>query len=149
MGSHSVGLAIKGFEAVEALLKFDPLTAKRVIREVLKKALAPVLAEALRQVPVGTGQLKSSIVIAVPTTKRKTLIRVEIQAGKIPGQKDGWEAYWGLFVEYGTVNADGSQAIAPNPFMRRAYELQNSTALAIAEREILDAIVNRMIKKAA
>lgn len=149
MGSASFGVDLKGFDAIEKLLKIDPDSAKVVIRAALKNALAPVLAEALRQVPIKSGQLKSSIVIAVPRTKKKTLIRVEVQAGKIPGREDGWEAYWGLFVEYGTVNADGSQAIAPNPFMRRSYESQNANSLAIAEREILAAILQIILRKAA
>ncbi len=126
------GFKITGAKELQRRLRKLPRVVQRkLMREALRAAAAPVLAEAQRLVPVDTGQLRSSLVIRAAKTKRRGSIGVQVQTrdGAFKGDE-----YYGAFVELGTHKHHA------HPFLRPALDNTREQAVAIARRVLASGI---------
>lgn len=111
-----------------------------VVTQAVRAGLAPIRTEARRQAPVRTGLLKKTIHTYIPKSKRwMKWIGGRVQTGTraMMGIDKDAEAYYPASVEYGRAapgDAGGVKVVAPNPFMRRAYEM----AKGIAQKKFIE-----------
>lgn len=130
---------IDGLRELEAALADLPrATGRNVLRRVLKKAAAPIAADAEARAPRDTGKLAQDVTVASRLTRRQAT-----QARKL-GKSEieihiGVKRSSGLMNEYGTVN------MAAQPFMRPAWDAGKDGAL----RAIGDDLGSEIEKAAA
>lgn len=131
-----VGLQVVGAAELEAALAgLTRRVSKRIVREALEFAAEPMRAEAARRAPRAPGapDLADNIVIAPARAIGKEDAAVKV------GPSRG--VYWGLFQELGT-SRHGAQ-----PFLRPAFENQQSKAIARVSQELWRTLASRGISR--
>jgi HK97 gp10 family phage protein len=140
----AITLSVDDREALRALERLERLTKKRVTQKVLRRAGAPIRAEAKSLVPVKSGELKRSI---------RTYVSVRRFGGT--GRVESRERYAHL-VELGTkphyqtrklkhekrkrrVKHPGAKA---KPFLRPAFDNRRDQSVSIARKTLHDEIRN-------
>jgi HK97 gp10 family phage protein len=119
-----------------AFRHLEPNVARKVIRQAVRKGLAPIRAAALRHAPLGkTGLLRSSIKIRAFTKRKRGVIGLEIRVGE--GDYKG-VTYYAAFQEYGTAKMPAS------PFMRPAFDTEAVAGMNLARKLIRDGIVREV-----
>lgn len=133
-------LRVDDREALRALQQLEKLTRKRVATKVLRRAGAPIRADAKLRVPVKSGRLQRSIKVYVSVKKYSATGKVESR-----------EPYAHL-VELGTkphfqnrklrgetkkrrVKHPGAQA---KPFLRPAFDANKTESIEIARRTLAE-----------
>lgn len=114
---------IEGLDKLKAKLARIPVETKREIKAALEKSADELVAMQGRLVPVDTGDLSDSI----QSKPGRHDLAVEVSAG-------GGDAFYGHFVEFGTVNTPAQ------PFFFPAYR---------ALRRRIRGRITRATKKAA
>jgi HK97 gp10 family phage protein len=129
---------ISGLQHVKkALSELAPKVEKKVIRDAIRTAAKPILAEIKNLVPVGeTGDLKKSLKIRVVKKKKKGTIAFLI-GSSAKGFRNS-EQYYGAFLELGTRKQK------PLGFIRKAYDEKGKEAADEAMRLILEGL-NRIV----
>lgn len=164
----SVGLEVSGIREIQMMLKELPRAVrKKVLMDVFRKASKPLIREAKARTPVSNkkefatlhrhytkgkgfhafkrrhrpGQLKRSIG-AIPGRSKEAVLWVGPRTSRrySTTANDGW---YGHFIEFGTVN------MAPQPFMRPAYETTKGQMISIIDDFVGDEIVKLMKKHGA
>jgi HK97 gp10 family phage protein len=132
-------------ELVQALTRLEKMTKRRVTQKVLRRAGAPIRADAKRRVPEQTGRLKRSI---------KTYVSIRRYGGF--GRVESREPYAHL-VELGTKPHIQKRKLRhekrarrwihpgakPKPFLRPAFDSNKEESVGIARktlREELDTL---------
>lgn len=118
-------------ELQRAFKELPKRLANKVVRQSIRKALAPIKEAAFANAPRETGYLASKIVIRAMARRKRGVIGVEVRVGE--GEFKG-KAFYGGFLEYGTSE------IAPLHFMLRAYESHKDSALRTVKQLILDGL---------
>ena len=136
-------------ELDEALSQLPKATAKSVLRRTAIRALAPVIADARARVPVDEGDLKASLKVSTKLSKRQQ----RINAKSVAEGKSSVQLYAGAaalphahLVEFGT------STMAPQPFMRPAWDSKKGEVLELVRTELADEITKaaaRAARKAA
>lgn len=130
---------ITGVKKIDKRLKqLPPKVQKKVVRQAIRKALKVVQKEVQSQVPIDTGLTKRNVKVrAVKKRRRDTIsidVRVQGNESLINKTAEGKPVFYPAVVEY------GREGVAPNPFMRRAFEAKGAEARAMAMQDILDGI---------
>lgn len=136
-------------ELDQALSQLPKATAKNVLRRTAILALAPVIADAKRLVPVDEGELKESLKVAGKLSKRQA----RKNAKAVAEGKSSVQLYAGPsalphahLVEFGTAH------MRPQPFMRPAWDANKDKVLELIRTEMGDEITKaagRLARKAA
>jgi HK97 gp10 family phage protein len=119
---------ITGIREIDKRLKKLPgAVAKKVIRRSMRDGLKIVAAEIKSQVPVLTGLTKSAVQVRAVKSRKRNSISLETRIGSkkeglIVHPKSGKPVFYPAVVEY------GREGVAPNPFMRRAYDSKGEAA---------------------
>lgn len=136
-------------ELDEALGQLPKATGKAVLRRTAIRALAPVIAEAKRRVPVDEGDLRDSLKITTKLSKRQQRLHNKaIAAGKATVQLFAGPAALphAHLVEFGTAN------MSPQPYMRPAWDTKKDEVLELVRTELADEIskaAGRLARKTA
>jgi len=133
-----MGLTFKGAKELEAaLVGMEPKLAKKVFRQAMRKAAAPVLARAKQLVPTLTGRLKKSLRVRAMKKRRH-------QYGIFVGTSEAWftgDQFYAGMVEFGTATTKAQ------PFMRPAFDQVRAKSQQIIEKEIKAGIDRENSKK--
>jgi HK97 gp10 family phage protein len=151
MTAPRMRVKVEGLKEIQTALQSLPkATAKNVMRRVLRLRAKVFTDRASAMAPEDTGYLKDTIAVSTKTTKaakrgRKKLSphAVEIFAG--PGGRRA-PAPRGMLQEFGT------KSMAPQPFMRPAWDGSQQEILdgiAADMWQEIEAAVGRMSRKAA
>lgn len=118
-------ISVRGLDdAIRNLDRLGDAMERRVAKKAARKAMAPVVPDARKGVPVQYGELRRSIGVKSPRRKRKG--EVVISVGPRPGravERDGKKHdpfLYGIPVEYGHVTRGGG-FVPPAGFMRAAF----------------------------
>lgn len=141
---------IEGLRELErALAELPKATGKNVLRRVAVRALEPVMEAARARAPVDKGTLKESLNVSTKLSKRQQ----RLNARRVAQSKASVELYAGPtalphahLVEFGTVK------MAPQPFMRPAWDATKNKALEIIKSELgseIDKAAKRLARKRA
>jgi len=140
--SSGLRITVDSKELVQALNRLERLTKKRVATKVIRRAGAPIRADAKQRVPVRTGDLKRSIKTYVKVNQRTAYGRVE---SRLP---------YAHLVELGTkphyqkrklkhekkkraVKHPGAKA---KPFLRPAFDSKKDEAVGNARQTLAEEI---------
>lgn len=141
---------VEGFKELdEALGQLPKSTAKAVLRRTAIRALAPVVAAARQRVPVHEGDLKESLKVSTRLSKRQQRINARAVAeGRSSVQLFAGPAALphAHLVEFGTAH------MAPQPFMRPAWDAERDRVLELIRTEMGDEITKaagRLARKTA
>jgi len=146
MAQPAFRVEMLGFRELEqALLELPKAVAKSALRQALKKAGQPVVADAQRKVPVLTGELLGSLDIRSTLSKRQR--RGRAKAGDVemfigPSWPKGAH---GHLVEFGTSK------MAARPFLRPAWDANKERVLAAIGKELwasIEKAARRLARKA-
>lgn len=144
---------LEGVKELDQMLQDLPRAmGKNVLRNALKKAAAPILAEAQQNVPRKTGKLAKSLAIS-------TNLKRSQRGERLPGAVEvfvGATAPHAHLVEFGTgprhtTGGREKGQMPANPFFRRAWEATKGKALEILLTELREQLlksVRRLRKKA-
>lgn len=125
---------IDGLKELDAALAELPrATGKNVLRRVGIRALAPIVADAKDRVPVDEGDLRDSLKVTTRLSKRQQ----RMNAKAVAEGKASVNLFAGAaalphahLVEFGTVN------MAPQPFMRPAWDANKDRVLQLIKDEL-------------
>jgi HK97 gp10 family phage protein len=128
---------ITGIKEIDrALAELEKNTAKKVIRQAMRKACKPLKAQVEADAPRVTGTLASNVKIkAIKKSRTKMGIRVQIGAKDYTGK-----TFYAAFVEYGTSK------MPAKGFMRKAFDDRKEEAKGIAIEEIRKGIEKETAK---
>ena len=121
-------ISVLGIEEIESVLRELPFTVAQRVQGAGCAAIARAIVKQLKiQVPVDTGALKKTI--------RVRRIKDRIRGRTVPGaaamvQIGSFEAFYSVFVEYGTVRQQA------NPFMRRSVEYTQALHLQVFAKAV-------------
>ncbi len=136
-------------ELDEALSQLPKATGKNVLRRVGVLALAPVIADAKRFVPVHLGDLRDSLRVTTKLSKRQQRENAKAVAkGKATVQLYAGAAALphAHLQEFGTVNHP------PQPFMRPAWDANKDKILELIRTELgteIEKAAGRLARKTA
>lgn len=158
-------------ELDKALAELPKATQRNTLHRVLKRAAQPIADVMIAKAPVRTGRLRESIAIStkIKNNTGKAEYGAALKAGlgkeaavaalrtarrNAKGEKSFAEVYvgpakggaHGIFNEFGTVH------MAPQPFVRPAWDSEQGTALEIIKSDLGDEIMKsaaRLAKSAA
>ena len=136
---------IEGLQALQRdLQSFPEKIAKRVTGRAVRKALAPVEAEAKARCPVETGASKDAIKVR-PGKRRPGIQSAVVGASKKWFTGDN---FYIAFNEFGHFMGRRKRRkfYPPHPFLRPAYDAKGQEAVEIATEE-LKAGIERELKK--
>lgn len=127
-----------GRSQVERVLEELPAkSAKKVLRQAMRKAMKPVAAQVKANAPVRSGATRKAVKVRAAKVGRKALgIDVTVGAGDYKG-----DTFAAAFVEYGTgerTKASTGQAVGrveARRFMHRAFEQKKDQARKLADSE--------------
>lgn len=127
-------IRIDGLRELDAALAELPkATGKNVLRRTGVRALAPVIADAKQRVPVDDGDLRDSLKVTTRLSKRQQ----RLNAKAVAEGKASVQLYAGAaalphahLVEFGTAN------MAPQPFMRPAWDANKDQVLQLIKDEL-------------
>ena len=130
----------------KALRQFPKNVQKNICVGANRAAAAAIAKSAKQKAPVRSGVLKRSIKVKKQRTKNKNIVRHAVQAGgkvkwRAKGEKHEGDAYYAVFVEFGTSK------MAPEPFMRPAFEEQGPEAIK-HYKDYAASRIDKEIKKA-
>jgi HK97 gp10 family phage protein len=143
----AVKVVITGIKDIDKRLRqLEPKVGRKVVRQAIRASLKIMAQEVKNQVPVRTGLTKSSVQVRALKAKKRGAIALEVRiSGKVEGliktTRKGKRFFTPALVEY------GHKGVAPNPFMRRAFEARGEQVRAFAIKAIRDGI-EREIKSA-
>lgn len=136
-------------ELDEALSQLPKATAKNVLRRTGILALAPVIAEAKRLVPVRSGDLRDSLKVTTKLSKRQQRANAKAVAqGKATVQLYAGAAA----LPHAHLQEFGTQNHAPQPFMRPAWDANKDRVLEIIKTELggeIEKAAGRLARKTA
>jgi HK97 gp10 family phage protein len=141
---------VTGLRELEAALKELPRSVgKRVLRNSLRKAGAPIAAKAASLAPVDEGALKRSIGVGTRLTKRQAGLHRKM----FRNDKASVEIFAGAGgLPQATLREFGGDNNPPVGFMRSAWDANKMGALEIMKRELATEIMKaaqRQARKAA
>lgn len=139
-------VTIEGLKDLDkALGELSNAAGKGVLRRVGKKALQPVIDAAKENVAVASGELRDSLAVSTKLSKRQKAQNRKLTANG----KATVEVYAGAdalphahLIEFGTgervVDSTGMQvgSIAPQPFMRPAWDAKGRSVLKYISSEL-------------
>lgn len=144
-----------------ALRNLDRKIARKLVRQALRAGAKIIRDEAQQNAPVLSGQLKKSIKVRAAKSRRRGVIRLQVQTAD--GDYAGDEFY-ASFIEYGFMKQetrrleDGSLIslkrgsgtptyFPPRPFMRPAFESKKHEAARLVETTLRESIEREAAKK--
>jgi HK97 gp10 family phage protein len=141
---------VEGLRELEKTLKELPkATGKRVLREALKDAGAPIEVAAERLAPIASGDLQKSHMTGTKLSKRQQGIHRRWAGTSAVRTPKGWRSSPAkavyVFVGPGPLpqahlQEFGSADQAPQPFMRPAWNAEKMNALAILVQRLAERI---------
>lgn len=136
-------------ELDEALSQLPKATGKNVLRRTGVRALAPVIADAKKLVPVHLGDLRDSLRVTTKLSKRQQ----RANAKAVAEGKASVQLYAGAAaLPHAHLQEFGTQNHAPQPFMRPAWDANKERVLELIKSELGDEITKaaaRLSRKAA
>lgn len=124
-----MSVEVTGFEQLQKALEQFPKNVQVNICVGANRAAASAIAKSAKQkAPVRTGALKRSIKVIKRKTADKSVVKHVVSAGgkikwSAKGEKHQAHPYYAFMVEFGTSK------MAPEPFMRPAFEEQGPDAI--------------------
>lgn len=131
----SISMEVQGLAELKRRLEQLPQAIQsKIMRGAVSTAAAVFREEAERHAPEYTGTVQNGH--PPPGTLKKAIYQVRVreecfgtrEAWKVSvkrGKRDGVDAYYGSWVEYGTVH------MVAHPYMRPAFELQKENAVRV------------------
>ena len=106
--------------------------ARKVLRSAIRKAAKPMVAAAKAFAPVDSGLLEESIKLkAIRRTRTGFGVRISTSNSDFDSQG---ETFYGAMQEWGTVN------MAPNPYLRPAFDTTKDQSVQIVTADMQAAI---------
>lgn len=128
------GLVLTGDKQLDRLMKRLPLSIQRKhMRAALRKGAHIIAGEARANAPVLTGALQGSIKVRAGKARRRGDLRINVLTGE--GFFKG-DQFYGAFLEYGTSR------MAPQPFMRPAFDTKHDEAQQAIAQHLRTAITS-------
>lgn len=133
-----ISVDIKGEAQIDYILGVaGPVIADRIMQQAIKDVATDIAKDAITMAPVQSGTLRRAIKAKSERAKPGLFVATVYITKGLQAKDDAW--YW-LFVEFGTVNQ------APQPFVTPAYEIMKSD---IERGQLMPRIGKRIIKQMA
>ncbi|MCW9051233.1 MAG: hypothetical protein OQJ91_02765 [Motiliproteus sp.] len=135
-------------ELEQQLLKLQAKTGQKLLKSAGRKAMKPVLDDAIAGVNVDTGASKESLSIAAKNGKGQYAAVISVGANRRKGRKSSGVDIDGRVnakigaQEYGT---EGKRKQKAEPFLRPALDKNASQVTAIFKRELKAAIDKALV----
>ena len=129
-----VGLSITGIKKIDRKLKKldkEVTQSKKVLRRALREGTKIIQREAQARCPTDEGDLKKSLKVRAGKRSRKHIRYVVIS------RSEDLTPFYSAFVEFGHFAFGGSEYIAPQPFLRPAYDAKKKVAADFIKQQAL------------
>lgn len=132
MPSINKSITVFGIKEIDkALASIEPKLQRKVIRKAMRSGMKDIQADIVSRFPKDTGETAKTIKVRAGKGKRGEIV-IDVKS-----QDDNFIP---KFLEFGTVNEDGSVRMPARPSFRPAFDEGGEAARLKTQKQILEGI---------